>query len=189
MLLAVIAHHADRNTGRAQLTWDELCAKAHLSRGKVSAGLTILTDKGLIVREPEGRSTFKLSNFGQEDRWAMLPARGMYSGESVTAFRDFHLRLRAELDALKIYLLLAGRRDRTTNVAVLGYEKIESYSGVGRGFIRPALSLLASQSMIHITNNPSSVDPNGISNVYRLVHLEPRRHPGTSGRSDGMLGA
>ncbi len=183
MLLAVIAHHADRITGKAQLTWDELCAKSHLSRSKVSTGLMILADKGIIERAPEGRSTFRLNNFGGENRWAMIPARDMYSGGSITAFRAFNLRLRAELDALKIYFLLATRRDNATNQTLLSYEKIELYSGVGRGFIRPALSLLASHSLVHTTNKPSTVDPYGISNVYRLVHLEPRRHPGTIGRN------
>jgi len=187
MLLAVIAHHSDISLGRAQLTWDELCAKAHLSRAKVSAGLNLLCDRNLIARSPEGRSTFQIVNFSDEHRWAMLPARGMYSGESVTAFRSFHLRMRAELDALKIYFLLAARRDRNTNMTMLGYEGIEAYSGVGRNFIRGALSVLAANGMVHITNRPSMLDPHGVASIYRLVHLEPRRHSGTTGRASESI--
>lgn len=183
MALAVIAHHSDKDTGQAYLTWDELCDRASLSRGKLGQGLDVLSKMNLIDRAPEGRSTFRLSNFNSGQAWAMLPAKGLYSHGSVSAFRDFSLRQRAELDALKIYFLLAARRDRNTNFALINYEKIELNSGVGHNHIRRALSLLAGHGLIHISSHPSEINPYGIANVYRLVHLEPRRHPGTTGRA------
>jgi DNA-binding GntR family transcriptional regulator len=62
-----------------------------------------------------------------------------------------------------------------------------SISGVGRSYIRSALSLLASQNLVHTYKHPSMVDPFGVANAYRLAHLEPRRHTGTSGRGMDFL--
>jgi DNA-binding transcriptional ArsR family regulator len=182
MALMVIAHHTHRDTGYARLTWDELCSCASLSRGKLSEALKILAAMKLVERAPEGRSSFRLLNYGPEDRWAKLPARGLYSGDSITAFRQFTFRLPAELDAMKLYFLIAARRDQATNATLLTIDKLADQSGVSRNNISRATSLLASLGLLHVSNIPSEINPNGVANVYRLAHLESRRHPGTIGR-------
>jgi hypothetical protein len=184
MALAVIAHHADQETGSVRLTWDDICDCAYLSRGKLAAGIEILSGAKLIERGLGGRSRFQLSNFNPAFGWAMMPARGLYGRSgTVLAFRDFTLRARSELDAMKIYFLLASRRDRKTNTTLLSYEKISGYSGVHYNAIRRALSVLASHGLLHISTQPSDANLYGIANSYRLTHLEPRIHPGTTGRA------
>ncbi len=182
MGLTVISHHIDADSGIARLTYDELCATTTLSRAKLSAGLGVLAEHGLIEREPEGRSTYRLACYNPAARWAKFPAKGLYRHGTVAAFTDFRLRLSAELEALKLYFLFASRRDRKTNMASITYDKIEGYSGVARNNIRRALSLLTANGLIHVEHVPSAISENGVANGYRLAHLDTRRHMGTSGR-------
>lgn len=119
--LAVIAHHSDGDTGFARLTYDELAGRASLSRALVSAGLDILDDRGLIIRQPLGRSTYHLVGFNPASDWAKLPAAGLYQNEAVAAFAEFQKRKAVELDAMKLYFLFASRRSRDLNVALLTY--------------------------------------------------------------------
>lgn len=182
MVLTVITHHADPDTGVAELTYDALCEKASLSRAKVSAGLGVLADRGLILRHSNGRSRYHLENYDPSSGWAQFPARGLYRNGVIAAFSEFRLRVRTELDALKLYFLFASRRDRQTNMAKITYDKIEEYSGVQRDYIRRALSLLAAQGLVHVEQVPSALSENGVANAYRLAHLNTSRHMGTIGR-------
>lgn len=184
MVLLVIAHHADQATGIARLTYDDLSRATGLSRATISAGLGVLTQMELIVREPRGRSTFGLANFDPKVAgWAKIPARKLYDGGSVVAFRSFKLRHAAELNALKLYLLFAARRGNDTNQANISYDKITEYSGIERGVIPRALSILHSLGLIYAENGKPSGAEFGVSRAYRLVHLDSFVHTGTRGRS------
>ena len=184
MVLAVIAHHIDADDGIARLTYGALTEKASLSRAKVSAGLDILTRRSIILREPEGRSSYGLVEYNPESGWAKFPARGLYQNGVVYPFTEFHLRRRAELDAMKLYFLFAARRSRATNMAKISYDKIEEYSGVRRPRIRPALTVLGANGLIHVERLASDLMESGVANAYRLTHLDSYRHMGTSGRQD-----
>jgi DNA-binding transcriptional ArsR family regulator len=179
MALAAISHHIDPETGIARLTYDALCMMTTLSRAKLSAGLSVLAGRGLIEREPEGRSSFLLSHYDPASGWAQFPAKGLYRHDTIAAFTEFRLRLPAELEALKLYFLFASRRDRETNMAKITYDKIEDYSGVARNNIRRALSLLAANGLVHVEYVPSRTSENGVANAYRLAHLNTHRHMGT----------
>lgn len=182
ILLAVIAHHTDTDTGFARLTYDELAARASLSRAMVSAGLDILDDQGLIIRTPAGRSTYQLANFNPVADWTKLPAAGLYNNDAVAAFAEFQKRKAVELDAMKLYFLFASRRSRDLNVALLTYEQIELRSGVKRYNVKRALSLLCAMGLIHIEHLPREFGEPGVVSGYRLAHLESYRHMGTTGR-------
>lgn len=171
IVLAVIAHHIDRDTGVARLSYTELAEMASLSRAKVSAGLKILIDRDLITSTVAGRSSYRLENYDPKAGWAMFPANGMYRNDVVEAFREFKLRRRVELDALKLYFLFAARRNNDTRVAQIGYEKIAEYTGVTANYIKPALSVLAANGLIHIEHAQSKESNVGVTNAYRLAHL------------------
>ncbi len=188
MGLTVISHHADERSGIAQLTYDALSSMTTLSRAKLSAGLGALAERGLIEREPEGRSTYRLAGYDPERGWAQFPAKGLYRNAAVAAFGDFRLRRPAELEALKLYFLFASRRDRRRNMAMITYAKIEEYSGVARSNIRRALSVLAANNLVHVEQVPSTISENGFANAYRLAHLNTRSHMGTLGRRDDVFG-
>ncbi len=184
MTLIVLAQHADPETGTAKLTYDQLTQATGLSRSKLSDGLDLIEANEHIVRGVEGRSTYGLEDYDPERGWAKLPARGLYSGGRLGAFQHFKLRQMAELDAIKAYLTFAARRDRDTNAAQLSYVKIEEYAGIPPARIKAATSMLAATGLVVIDQLPSTQSEYGISNAYRLTHVEPYQHRGTLGRSE-----
>jgi DNA-binding transcriptional ArsR family regulator len=186
MTLAVLAHHADPETGITRITYSDLGDKASLSRAKISAGLTILAARGIIDREAEGRSCVGICNYDPKQGWAMIPARGLYKNDVVEAFTEFRLRRRAELDAMKLYFLFASRRARKMNMALLSYEKIHLYSGVAPNLIRNAISVLSANGLIHVERLSTDLNAHSVSNGYRLAHLEPRLHMGSIGRTSDL---
>lgn len=187
MTMTAVANRADPATGTARMTYDALCGATGLSRAKVSAGLKVLVERGLVERGPEGRGTYRLGGYDPASGWAQFPARGLYRNGAIAAFADFHLRRPAELEALKLYFLFASRRDRATNWALLTYDKIEEYSGVARNNIRRALAVLGANSLVYVDNIESTKSATGVANAYRLVHLNTRLHMGTLGRRVGVL--
>jgi DNA-binding transcriptional ArsR family regulator len=188
MLLAVIAHHADGDTGVAFLTYDQLTHCTGLSRAKVAGGLTVLAKQELIERQEPGRSGYKLANYAKERGWGKLPARRLYSRDGeIPFFHELKLRSRTELDALKLFFLFVERRSEKTNLAHISYDKITEYSGLDRSAIRRGLSLLAANGIVHVQQISSQESEHGFANAYRLAHLDPRVHPGTSLR--GMSAA
>lgn len=67
------------------------------------------------------------------------------------------------------------------------YETISEYSGIERARIRSAASFLAALGLVHIERLPSEINSHGVSNGYRLAHLEPYVHMGTKGRGMDAL--
>lgn len=182
MTLIAIAHRADADTGVARLTYTDLEGQTWLSRASIAAGLDALEREALVERNTEGRSTYHLVGYRAEDGWAKLPAAPLYQGEGIAAFEHFNLRRRVELDALKFYLLIAARRSRELNMALLTYDTFEERTGVTRERIRPAITLLAASLLIHIDHLPRQGGQPGIVSGYRLAHLDTYRHMGTTGR-------
>lgn len=184
MVLIVIAQHMDPDDGVARLTFTQLGDMASIGREKVSRALDILAARGLIERWSDGRSTYQVVGYDPSGGWAKLPVKGLYHNGVVSAFQEFRLRRRAELDAVKLYLLFAARRSNDTNMAKIGYDKIEDYTGIGRPFIRSALSVLGAHGLVQIERFDSVVSESGVANAYRLSHLDSYRHMGTIGRED-----
>lgn len=182
MTLAVIAHHANGESGVARLTYDALCLATGLSRAKLSNGLDVLEKINVVERTPEGRSTYKLINFDPQAGWAKLPAKRLYSSGRIYAFDDFRLRSATELNALKLYFLFAARRGRDTNMANISFDKIETYTGIDRHRIKAAISLLASLALVYVEHLPSQTNEHGVANAYRLAGLDSYSHMGTKGR-------
>jgi DNA-binding transcriptional ArsR family regulator len=187
MALAVIAHHVEPESGVARLTYGEFSDMASLSRAKVSAGLTLLAERSLVDRATDGRSSYRLCRYDPKAGWAKFPAKGLYRNDVVAAFTEFRLRRAAELEALKLYYLFAARRSRETNMAKIGYDKIEEYSGVARNNIRRALSVLAANGLVHVEHCFSDQSEYGTANAYRLAHLDSHTHMGTRGRAADTL--
>jgi Helix-turn-helix domain len=106
----------------------------------------------------------------------------LYQAGRIAMFQDFNLRKPAELNALKLYYLFAARRGEDTNLANISYDTIAEYSGLDRNRIKTAISFLAAEGVVHVEHVSSSKSQYGISNGYRLAHIQPRFHMGTRGR-------
>lgn len=182
MVLAPILHHMDKETGLTRLTYTQLTDITDLSREKVSRGLDVLLKFKLISYDTGKRSVFRVTNYDPLKGWVKFPAKPLYRGVGIYAFRDFKLRKRAELDAMKLYYLFASRRDRRTNMAKIGFDKIEVMTGIPRNNIKGGLNILAANGLIHVERIPSSMSDYGVANAYRLAHLDSYIHMGTRGR-------
>ena len=183
MALTVIAHKIESETGVARITYDRICDLTGLSRAKLANGLNIIKKIGVInSASQEARSTYTLSHYN-EGAWGKFPVKSMYSSGRIVAFDEFRLRRVVELDALKLLFLFVARRDQRTNLANIGYEKIEEYSGVKRVRIKSAISFLASLSLVYVEHLPSQSSAYGTSNAYRIVGIDPRMNMATRGRN------
>lgn len=182
MLLAVIAHHVDDDSGTTTLTYDQLSTLTALSRVKISGGLKVLEALGVVSRRTSGRSSLALVGYDKNAGWGKIPARRLYSHGTITFFNELSLRKASELYALKLYFLFVAHRNNNTNLAHISYDKIEGYTGIDRSRIKSGLSLLAANGLVHVEHLPSQGSEFGISNAYRLAHLEPYSHMGTQGR-------
>lgn len=191
MLYIVLVQHANDEAtyeraaaGWSMLTYDEMSQITSLSRAKVASGLGMLDDWGLIKRSREGRRTFcEISGYGTEP-WAKLPSKGIYDAKlrTIPAFREFRLRNKFELHALKLYLMIIARRDRKTNLAHLTYEQFENLTAVRGADIKRALMFLSfSLNLLIVERIASNRNPERICHAYRLVGLEARKHLGTIG--------
>ncbi|GJE02709.1 hypothetical protein [Methylobacterium isbiliense] len=186
-LLMTIAHRADAEMGEAKLTHTELGTATGLSRAKIAGGLDVLTELQLLKRRPLGRSTYRLAAYDRSAGWGKLPARQLYVSGEVQAFHALTLRQAAELHALKLYLLFVALRDNGTNLATISYDKIVGYTGLERAHVKRALSLLTVLGLVHTERTASQANAYGVSNSYRLAHLDPYNHMGTRGRTTAFM--
>ena len=172
MLLMVISHRTQLENGIARSTYDELIKATGISRTKIADGLEILVERNLVRRGTNGRSTYELMNYGEGHKWAALPAKPLYNSNGIIPmFEDFYLRNPAELNALKIYLALAARRDVSKNITWITYDGIKKYTGVHLSQIRSALSLLIIHELIFVDHSERASNLPGSTNNYKLVHL------------------
>ena len=188
MLYIAIAHHANRKIndefstiGCAKLSYSKLEEITSLSRAKIAGGLKILQSNGLIQKNIlQKTNIFKITNYEKKGGWAKLPAKTMYteSLKNIRPFIEFKLRQKHELNALKLYLLLVALRDNNRNLATPKYETISAYTGILRGNIRSAISLLVNLNMIHVQKYGDPDELEKRSNTYRIIGIENYRHSG-----------
>lgn len=184
MTLLHIAHMADQENGIAKVTYDQLQLATGRSREKISCGLGILIERNLVEAWIDGQSTYRLLGYDRSQGWGKLPAKKLYAGDCIHALNDFRLRRIAELDALKLYYLVVAFRDNGTNLSMISYDKIVEKTGIDRSRVKAAISLLVTVGLVHVERQLSTTNEYGVSNAYRLTHLEPFRHMGTMGRSE-----
>ncbi|MBY5744648.1 hypothetical protein HFO28_13770 [Rhizobium leguminosarum] len=182
MVLLAVAHRVDE-VGIAKITYDEFEKVLPIRREKIAAGIQALIGFDIVAHEPRGQSTFKLIGFADEGlSWAKLPAKGLYVDGRIWGLKDFTLRKAAELHALKIYFLLVSRRDTVRNETRLSYPKIEEFSGVLRGHIKTATSLLIENHLMStdsITDWEAWGEKKAFPHCYRIAHIDNYKHAGT----------
>jgi len=196
-IYVVLVHHAnDQPTARfpeqgwSDLTYSRLADITGFSRSKISGGLRVLEELGAIEIHRSGRSNnYYVVDFGQHGGWGKLPAKGLYTKDlqRIHAFHALRLRSRVELNALKVYLLIVALRNNATNYAFVAYDRIGDYTGINRNDVKPALSWLVTQALIQVDQGATALNQFSTMNMYRLRHLEPYKHRGTSGRELGAL--
>lgn len=155
--LAVISNQAQRDHGLRRnnlvaATYPQLQALVPMSRKLIADGLQLLVMLGAIGMTREGRRTlFTLNGIDRNGGWCMLPQSHLQQRHShllrLKVFVD-QIRRRESLHALKVYMLILAFRDRHTNFAAIGYDKIGLYTGLRREEISTATAMLASLQLV-----------------------------------------
>lgn len=181
MIYVVLVQHAN-NSERCSVTYTRLEEILGLSRAKIAGGLKVLLREQLIDQVGSGRkNVYKICDYNEERGWGKLPTRGLYDAprrERIGAFHHFKLRVKNELNAMKLYLLIVAFRSNRTNYAHISYPRITDYTGIPNNEIRSAISLLINLELIEVDFGYFEEDGYR-HNKYRLRHLESYRHRGT----------
>jgi hypothetical protein len=194
MVYIAIAHSINdipargrENIGEAILSYTELVDITSLSRALVVGAINVLINENLITKSTSGKvNRYAIVGYEEMYGWGKLPAKKLYGSglEKITAFKNFHLRKKVELDAMKIYFLALALRNNQTNYAQMTYEKITEYTGIHRNDISSATSFLVASELIRINQIESKNNENQFINIYRLVGLDSYNHVGTKGKKD-----
>lgn len=125
----------------AGTSYDALGEATGLSRSLISQGLQRLQALKLITSEGS-RQKRRYGIVWNGGRWSKLPCQAIVSGGAIRPFKNFTLRSKHELHAMKLYLYLAAVRPRDTVYSVASYETIFERIGIPERDIRKAISLL-----------------------------------------------
>lgn len=184
MIYICIAQHVQEERGKISMSYSDISGLTDLSRAKVSAGISILKDKRIISVSGDNKTNSYELLWRENDKgWAKLPVKSMYNKDysCIVPFKDFHLRKKVELDALKLYLILVAFRDEKTNSTVMKYETISDYTGITTNDIKSASSFLVSMNLINVDkSNIEDYEIKRWRNVYRINGINRYRHAGNS---------
>jgi hypothetical protein len=154
-------------------TYDELGNWTWLSRIKISNGLRLLEEHGLLLTRRVGRkSEYNLLEIHKSGDWAKLPQTYLIRENAIRGFSKYKLRSKSELNALKIYLVILSYRSTRDNAASIGYTKACEVTGMTRGEMSTALSHLIADDLIVVSQKVKS--DNGVGrphNIYRVCGI------------------
>lgn len=185
MLYIALIHHTDDQDedyepATIRVTYSNLEDTTGLSRPKVSNGLSFLENNGLISKRfsKGAMNEYLITNYEKKSGWRKLPVRGLYKGDKqIDAFKDFTLRSKVELNALKLYFLLIALRNNTTGYTQVSYEKIYERTGIRKDEIKSAISRLINIGLINLDKK---AEPGEYQhNVYWVRYIG-ERHAGNA---------
>jgi len=126
----------------AEGTYVDLGEATGLSRALISAGLQRLQTLGLIA--PEGshqKRRYKIT-WPAEHRFFKLPCQAITNGNVIVPFKNFTMRSKHELHAMKLYLYFASIRTNHLPYSMASYETIFERTRIPERDIRRAISVL-----------------------------------------------
>lgn len=132
----------------AEGTYVDLGEACGLSRALISAGLQRLQSLGLIA--PEGshqKRRYKIT-WPVEHRFFKLPCQAITNGNMIVPFKNFTMRSKHELHALKLYLYLASIRGNYLPYSMASYETIFARTRIPERDIRRAISVLIGAGLL-----------------------------------------
>jgi DNA-binding transcriptional ArsR family regulator len=95
---------------------------------------------------------------------------GPGSPQELKLLHELSCKSVADLNALKLYLLLSAHRDKVTQYAMIGYTKIEEATGMWRENIRRAISILIEHGLVRVEQEKTPGEYN-TPNRYRILGL------------------
>lgn len=134
--------------GVAEGTYVDLGEATGLSRALISAGLQRLRTLGLIA--PEGshqKRRYKIT-WPAEHRFFKLPCQAITNGNVIVPFKNFTMRSKHELHAMKLYLYFASIRTNHLPYSMASYETIFERTRIPERDIRRAISVLIGAGLL-----------------------------------------
>lgn len=184
VLVAVILHAENKaggeagiDQGSAALSYDQLTQLADLSRAMVAHGTRRLERLGILAVDHGRRGApnrYRLVGYEEGRPWAKIPNRRWFrnaDSDRIAALHELSCRRECDLNALKLYLLFSAFRDNRSRHAMIGYEKIEEYSGIASGKIRQAISVLVEHALIAVDRDKDPKDKLNHPNKYEILGL------------------
>lgn len=160
--LAVISNRAQRKDGQrvdeqVAATYPEIHKMVPLSRRLIADGLELLVMVKAIAKVRDGRrNLYTLNGIEKNGDWCAFPQSHMQNFQPhLQRLRHFvdYLRQPASLHALKLYMLVLAFRDRHTNFAAIGYDKIRQYTGLRNNDISKAIQLLVASELVRLVRD------------------------------------
>ena len=167
--------------GQAKPTYQEIKNFCGISRDLINRGLRKLEDMGLIEVKRNGVGViYTILGLGNANkRWGKIPhAYFSRKGEMRNVFGGLNVRSKETLHALKIYLMAIKYRDSVNNYARFSYDKIESFAGIHRPHIKPALCLLTENKLLMI-DMVKAKESRYRHNLYRIIGVSGTTHLAT----------
>ena len=184
LLFAVILHAENNagdeigpNQGSAALTYDELMSLTDLSRAMIAHGARHLVKVGIVSIERDGSRSpnrYRLAAYGSDHPWTRIPNRRWFrhaASDRIATLRDLSCRRECDLNALKLYLLFCAFANNKTQIAMIGFEKIEDYSGIPSGKISPAISVLIEHGLVSVDRDKDPGATVNQPNKYEILGL------------------
>ena len=132
----------------AEGTYIDLGEATGLSRALISAALQRLQTLGLIA--PEGshqKRRYKIT-WPVEHRFFKLPCQAITNGNVIVPFKNFTMRSKHELHALKLYLYFASIRSNYLPYSMASYDTIFDRTRIPERDIRRAISELIGAGLL-----------------------------------------
>lgn len=142
-------------------TYNDLLDLIPMSRAKVAGGLALLIGLGVVMRDEQVVSMYRLPGIAEKGGWAQLPQSHLMERDHIASFDGMTLRTQTELDALKVYMLMIAMRNAQSGYAHIGYPKIIDYTGVQGNRIKRAKSHLISLDLIYVESDPDAKREDG----------------------------
>lgn len=168
---------AGPNQGSASLSYDELMDLTGLSRASVAAGVKHLVGAELVTVRAEGRgqkNRYVLKDYGPNDHYTKLANNALYRHPNMTRISvlcELSTRSEADMNALKLYLLLCATVDRRRGDAMISYERINEQAGIPEAKIRQAISVLIEHRLIDVDREKATPDKRNHPNRYIVLGL------------------
>lgn len=182
----VCVDESDGKIGQCRLTYEDIHTATGLSRPKISKGLALLKEWKHVEQIGHARNgLFEVADIEKVYKkdasgWAKCPANGLYKNASkknqsaINAFKQFNLRSKIELHALKLYLVILTRKDNISGKTIIGYDKINEYTSIATNDISAASSLLVTTGLIRVSTESGTANDFARKNVYTPTHLGER---------------
>ncbi|CAN5279553.1 hypothetical protein BH10PSE13_BH10PSE13_10060 [soil metagenome] len=184
-LLFAIMLHAENNAddevgpdqGSVALSYDALSGLTNLSREMIAHGVRFLEKAGVVTVVRGGRTSpnrYRLADYEAGKPWSKIPNRRWFrhaASDRIATLHDLSCRRECDLNALRLYLLFCAFANNRTHVAMIGYEKIEDYTGIASGKIRPAISVLVEHGLIAVDRDKDPDDKLNHPNKYTVLGL------------------